>query len=183
VLKLGSGGATQGLEARDDRALDAAIFAPVDNPLGAADEAAVGVAAALEGEIVAVGAGGALGEPVVVRGYGGGYVVFVDLYAVLGGEITGDVPGLHLHAEKLHVVLINAVAEAGVAKFVEQSEASVVGPDAAGVVSDSPGVGGPHKEFAGNKRLISEIFEKIQDSPSLICFVIIISLGSVLGRA
>ena len=85
-------------EARDDGAFNAAVFAPVDDPFGAASEAAVRVAVALEGEILAVGAGGALGKPLIITGDGRGDVGFVDLDAELRGELAGDVPGLHLHA-------------------------------------------------------------------------------------
>jgi len=49
-----------------------------------------------------------------------------------------------------------------VADFVEQSEATVVGVHAPGVVGNGAGVRGPHKISSGDEGLVIEMLEKFQ---------------------
>ena len=92
-------------------------------------------------------------------------MLFVDFDAVLRGEVAGNVPGVHLHAQEFHIVFIYAVAEAGVAQLVEEGEAPVVGVDAAGINGDGARVGGPHEVFTRNECLVGKILQKIHAHP------------------
>lgn len=86
-------------EARGDSAFHSAVFAPIYDPFGAAGETAIRIAAPLEAEIITVGAGGALGEPVVIGRDGGGDVCLIDFDTIFWCQISSDVPGLHFHTQ------------------------------------------------------------------------------------
>ena len=73
----------------------------------------------MEAEIVAVGAGGPFREPIVIRGDGRCNMAFINFDSIFGGEVSGYIPSFHFHPEKFHVVFVDAVAEAGMAEFVE----------------------------------------------------------------
>lgn len=133
-------GVTGMLPAANNRALNPPEFIIINPPDGATGKTGKIGAVFLDAKVIAIGAGGALAQPIVVAGDALANVALVDLEAVFAGVRSHKVPGIHLHRKKRHIILgIAHVTQVRVADFVQQANFATVTLEPLGVVGNAMG--------------------------------------------